>query len=220
MIRREGMIMIGKKVFKRELKQLKILQAAKLLFLEKKYGAITMDEIAKQAEITKRTLYLYFPSKLALFIHVFDEHLQQLHQQLTRAARQNLPVVEVVMSMFETLYAYTKKNEKFMRLYWTLDSEEFDGLIPEELLERIRIWTKAMFEETTKVVERGQQEGFIMGYDPLLLINLMSAVNKGIFIHTNKENRFSIANIDPDDLYQTVAKMLSDGLSGGIGGKK
>jgi len=176
-----------------------------------------MDEIAKQAGITKRTLYQYFPSKIALFIYVFDEHLQQLHQQLTRAARQNLPIIEVITSVFETLYAYTKKNEKFMRLYWTLDSEEFGGLIPEELLERIKIWTKAMFEEASKVFERGQQERIILDYSPELLMHLMSAVNKGIFIHTNKENRFNIANIDSDDLYRTVIKMMNAGLFRGGG---
>ena len=204
--------MTGKKGFKRELKQLNIRQAAKSLFLENKYSSITMDEIAKQAGITKKTLYLYFPSKLALFIHVFDEHLQELHQQFCREARKNLSVVELITSMFEILYTYTKKNEKFMRLYWALDSEEFDGVIPEELLLRIKIWTKAMSEEVSNVIEKGQQEGIIMDCKPELIMHLMSAFNKGIFIHTNKENRFSIANIDPDDLYRMVINIVNNGL--------
>ena len=62
--------MPGKKEFNKELKRLTILNAAKKLFIEKKYNTITVDEIAKIAGITKRTLYLYYPSKLALFIHV------------------------------------------------------------------------------------------------------------------------------------------------------
>jgi AcrR family transcriptional regulator len=204
--------MTGKKVFNRELKQLKIRQTARSLFLEKKYSAITMDEIAKQAGITKKTLYLHFPSKLALFVHVFDEHLQQLHKQFTNAARKDLPIVELITSMFEILYTFTKKNEKFMRLYWTLDCEEFDGLIPDELLQRIKIWTKAMFEEVTNVIEKGQQEGVLLDYDPELVMHLMSAINKGLFIHTNKENKFSIANIDPDNLYWMAVKMMNTGL--------
>jgi hypothetical protein len=48
-------------------------------------------------------------------------------------------------------------------------------------------------------------------------MHLMSAVNKGIFIHTNKENRFNIANIDSDDLYRTVIKMMNAGLFRGGG---
>jgi TetR/AcrR family fatty acid metabolism transcriptional regulator len=208
------MSMTANKAFNKELKQLQIRQAANTLFLEKKYSAITMDEIAKQAGITKRTLYLYYPSKLALFIHVFDEHLQQLHQQITKAARKNLPVVEVITSVFEILYSFTKKNEKFMRLYWAMDSAEFDGLIPEELLERNKVWTKAMFEEVCKVIERGQQDGMMLDYQPELIMHLLSAINKGIFTHTNKESRFSIAHLDPDDLYRMSIKMMKAGLFG------
>jgi len=58
----------------------------------------------------------------------------------------------------------------------------------------------------------GQREGVIVDYNPELLIHLLSALNKGIFIHTNKESRFSIADIDPDSLYEIAVNLLSAGL--------
>ena len=204
--------MPGKKEFNQELKRLTILNAAKKLFIEKKYNTITVDEIAKIAGITKRTLYLYYPSKLALFIHVFDKHLQDLHQQLAKGTKQDLPIKELIISLIQILHRFTKKNEKFMRLFWTLDSDEFNGNIPEELLLRITVWTRAMFEDLIKIVELGQREGVIVDYNPELLIHLLSALNKGIFIHTNKESRFSIADIDPDSLYEIAVNLLSAGL--------
>jgi AcrR family transcriptional regulator len=204
--------MPGKKEFNQELKRLTILNAAKKLFVEKKYNMITVDEIAKLAGITKRTLYLYYPSKLALFIYVFDKHLQDLHQQLAKGAKQDLPTNELMIALFQILHRFTKKNEKFMRLFWTLDSDEFDGVIPEELVLRIMVWTRAMFEDLIKIVEKGQSEGVIVKCDPELLIHLMSALNKGIFIHTNKESRFSIADIDPTRLYEIAVSLLSVGL--------
>ena len=204
--------MPGKKEFNQELKRLTILNAAKKLFIEKKYNTITVDEIAKIAGITKKTLYLYYPSKLALFINVFDRNLQDLHQQLAKGAKQDLPTKELMLSLFHILYSFTKKNEKFMRLYWTLDSDEFDGVIPEELVRRIILFTRATFEDLIKIVERGQREGVIVKFEPELLIHLMSAMNKGIFIHANKESRFSIAEIDPARLYEIAVNLLSTGL--------
>jgi AcrR family transcriptional regulator len=203
----------GKKIFNQAVKRLTILQAAKELFVEKKYSAITMDAIAKHAGITKRTLYVYFPSKLALFISVFDEHLQKLHQKLVRKAKQGLRGGELITAVFDTLYQYSKKNERFMCLYWTLDSEEFDGLIPDELTQRIKVWTKAMFDEVIHTIEQDQKEGLIADYNPELLIHLMSALNKGIIIHTNKENRFSIADVDSDDLYRILTNLIRDALT-------
>jgi AcrR family transcriptional regulator len=202
----------GKKIFNQAVKRLTILQAAKELFVEKKYSAITMDEVAKHAGITKRTLYVYFPSKLALFISMFDEHLEKLHQELIRTVKQDLPPEELIMTAFDTLYQYTKKNEKFMCLFWTLDAEEFDGIIPAELSEKIRVWIKAMFDEVIHAVEDSKRNGLIAKYNTRLVVHLISALNQGIIIHTNKENRFNIADVEPDDLYRIIVAMVRDGL--------
>jgi AcrR family transcriptional regulator len=209
------MVMISKKKFNQEVKRLTILQAAKELFVEKRYSTITMDEIAAHAKTTKRTVYVYFPSKLALYIHVFDEYLQSLYQELVRGAKQDLPSNELIVSLFNILYQFTKRNEKFMRLYWTLDSAEFDGVIPEELEQRIKVWTNAMFDEMLKVLSTGQKDGeLVTNYDPRLVSHLLSAMNKGIFIHTNKESKFNIASVDPDELYEIIAYLLNVGLFG------
>ncbi|MFQ6016809.1 MAG: TetR/AcrR family transcriptional regulator [Kiloniellaceae bacterium] len=44
-----------------------IVQAAAELFIEAGYGAASMDAIAARAEVSKRTVYGYFPGKDALF---------------------------------------------------------------------------------------------------------------------------------------------------------
>jgi hypothetical protein len=100
-----------------------------------------------------------------------------------------------------------------MRLYWTLDSDEFDGLIPEELMNRIKVWTKAIHEEMIRIMDRAHKEGLLHDeYDTMLIIHLFSAMNKGIFVHTNKENKFNIANVDTDRLYMIVTRMLGSVL--------
>lgn len=51
-------------------KQEQILRAAKGLFLNEGYGCTSMDSVAAEAEVTKQTVYRYFPSKLALLEEV------------------------------------------------------------------------------------------------------------------------------------------------------
>lgn len=50
-----------------ERKRLAILNAAQDEFNEKGYAGVSMDAIAKRAEVSKRTVYNHFPSKEALF---------------------------------------------------------------------------------------------------------------------------------------------------------
>ncbi|EGR3992057.1 TetR/AcrR family transcriptional regulator [Vibrio cholerae] len=51
----------------REKKKQAILAAAKSVFLSEGYISASMDSIAAQANLTKQTLYRYFPSKIELF---------------------------------------------------------------------------------------------------------------------------------------------------------
>ncbi|KIC38576.1 hypothetical protein RA27_19250 [Ruegeria sp. ANG-R] len=58
---------MGKMDDKRAAKRLSILNAARDEFLSAGYEAANMDRIASLAEVTKQTVYRYFPSKIELF---------------------------------------------------------------------------------------------------------------------------------------------------------
>jgi AcrR family transcriptional regulator len=204
--------MVHKKEYKKKLKQLSIIEAAKVLFLEKRYNSITVDEIAKLAGLTKKTMYCYFPSKLALYIHIFEDHLQKLQMELSKCLEQDLPTDRLILAAFETFYKFSKKNEKFMLLFWQINSEDFNGDLPEELVNRINFWNKTLINDMLDVIRKAQNEELLIQYDPVLLVHLFSAMNKGIFVHTNKESKFHIANIQPDDLYNTFVTLIKRGV--------
>jgi AcrR family transcriptional regulator len=47
-----------------------VTEAAEQLFLAQGYGAVSMDQVARKAGVSKATLYAYFPSKDALFAQI------------------------------------------------------------------------------------------------------------------------------------------------------
>jgi AcrR family transcriptional regulator len=51
-----------------------ISEAAISLFLDRGYDAVSVAEIAAAAEVSKRTLFAYFPSKDDLVLHRFADH--------------------------------------------------------------------------------------------------------------------------------------------------
>ncbi len=54
-------------------KRRQVTQAAEALFLAHGYGAVSMDQIAKTAGVSKATLYAYFPSKDVLFATIVSD---------------------------------------------------------------------------------------------------------------------------------------------------
>ena len=51
-------------------KRRQVTEAAEQLFLAQGYGAVSMDQVARTAGVSKATLYAYFPSKDALFAQI------------------------------------------------------------------------------------------------------------------------------------------------------
>jgi AcrR family transcriptional regulator len=57
-------------------------EAAEEVFLRDGYAAATMDDVARRAGMSKRTLYQLFPSKAALFEAMLGMHLAPFHIDL------------------------------------------------------------------------------------------------------------------------------------------
>ncbi|MBN1881885.1 MAG: TetR/AcrR family transcriptional regulator [Deltaproteobacteria bacterium] len=182
--------------------------AAHNLFLETGYSKTTIADIARRANVTKRTLYSYFPSKITLYIEMYDYYLERYHQVIVDAVRSEMPTREKLLFLMDSLFAFTKDNEKFMRLFWMIDSEEYGGDLSDDLTERIRNWSIENIREARPLVKLAFEEGVIIDIEPEMLIHLISAVNKGIMTHTHKERKFNIAHIDPESLYSQFRHIL------------
>lgn len=203
---------ITKRESRKQAYKSQILKIAQEEFLRKGFSSTYFDEIAELAGVTRRTLYRYYPSKLALYIGMFGEYLNKLGVEICKAITQPESSDKLLWNIFETLFKFTKNNEKFMRLYWMLDSDEFGGEIPEEIKRNVKEHTIDAFGSVINTIKKAQQDGYILNVKPLLLAHLMSAINKGIFIHTSKERRLDIADLGPDELFALVKTILNEGL--------
>src|SRR3954462_950393 len=56
-----------------------ILAAAEELFLIQGFGAVSMDAVAKQAGVSKKTIYCQFDTKEELFEAIMRAHMEELN---------------------------------------------------------------------------------------------------------------------------------------------
>ena len=97
-------------------KSTKILNAAIKIFADKGYQYATIDEIAKEARISKGLIHFYFESKLDLILSVilsFLEHVNMINAKKLIDA--NSPV-DSLKAVFETFQELLLKDEE--NLYW------------------------------------------------------------------------------------------------------
>ncbi len=67
-------------------KQVSIVEAAAKLFLERGFGSVSMDAIAAEAEVSKRTVYSYYENKESLFGDIMHMLCEQ------QGGRENCPL--------------------------------------------------------------------------------------------------------------------------------
>ncbi len=80
-----------------------ILEAALHCFLQFGYSKTSMDDIAKQANLSRPLLYLKFKNKEDLFEGIFDHLLEGAYTEADRVFEQNLPGREKLFRICEIL---------------------------------------------------------------------------------------------------------------------
>jgi AcrR family transcriptional regulator len=96
-----------------------ILEAALLLFSEEGYMNASMQQIAKQAKVSKGNLYNYFESKEILFENVLQYGVNQF-SELYSENEFELQSEEDFEQFVRTNFEILKSNKQFWKLYYSL----------------------------------------------------------------------------------------------------
>jgi AcrR family transcriptional regulator len=100
-------------------KRERILASALKLFAAEPYQAVTMDRVAEAAGVAKGTLYLYFPSKDALYLGVLSDSLDTAYRTYLKSADPKLPVVERMRRAVAVMVEFFDRRRDFLRFYAT-----------------------------------------------------------------------------------------------------
>ena len=117
-----------------------ILESAGNLFATKGYDAVTIREIAKAAECSHTTIYLYFKDKEALLHQLSMPPLQDLHNQLHQIVRKNTLTAEDKLKSISREYIhFCLKNRNMYDIFFNAKSSRVDIEEPELEINKLRI---------------------------------------------------------------------------------
>lgn len=94
--------------------RLQFISAARQVFSRMGYENATMSDIAKESGYGRRTLYMYFESKLEIYQAVIDVELQRIIDTLTEISDKPTPppqkIIEVIYGHMTTLKELVRRN--------------------------------------------------------------------------------------------------------------
>jgi AcrR family transcriptional regulator len=98
-----------------------ILEAARSQFLRHGLEQVKMSEIAREAELSKGTLYLYFRDKTDLMYALLLESLEDLRERVVSVTERSDPAIDKVHELVERYIAFYHERQDFFPLFHYLD---------------------------------------------------------------------------------------------------
>lgn len=160
---------------KRVLKEQNIVQSAERVFSSVGYVNAKMEDIAKEAGITKVTLYAYFQSKENLYMAITYKALQLLNETMYTTIDEQksmsgldgtVAIIKTFMDFCESNYLYAEALLDYFALVRSTSHGQDNSKITTTMEEslyymKMQDLQNLPFKLTAKEIERGQADGSI-----------------------------------------------------------
>ena len=187
----------------KERRRQQIIVAAKRVFSEKGFNKATMEDIAKEAELSPGTLYLYFKNKEELYASLSLRILQYLHIRVTHVNKEvDLPPDKKLKALMEAMYDVYEFDPLIIINMFHLQSSETLKNLSETLLEEIKDLSKKSIGAIAKIFAAGIEEGLYVDHHPVALADIFWSMFSGVVLW---EASKKIISADKDYLKSTLA---------------
>jgi len=185
----------------RERRRQQIMVAAKRVFSAKGFNKTTMEDIAKDAELSPGTLYLYFKNKDELYASLSLRILQYLLIRMEHVnAEKDLPPAQRLEALKQAMYdVYEFDPLILVNMFHLQSSETLKNLSP-ELLSEIKELSRNSLAAMAKIFQECIKEGYIIERHPVALSGIVWALFSGIVLW---EESKKIVNGDKNYLKET-----------------
>jgi TetR/AcrR family transcriptional regulator len=143
-----------------------LLQVARQLFFEQGYHGTTVEQVARAAGFSKRTVYLYFKNKDELFLTVGEEGLILLRRELEALDPSGMTVEQGIRAVLDVYLAFAREHPQYFRIIFQEATAEMIAKIPVDFRRRLEEHERACLGVVVAVAEKALSEGIVSGIQP------------------------------------------------------
>ena len=167
----------------KEVKRDQVIEAARKLFHQFGFKKVSMDEIAKEAGVTKKTIYMYFESKEELLKYFIQEEISNMEK-----------IVEKVEAKPQDFLNIIAREAEWLKNPIIIDSlSMIDGKIQNYIKSKL---------------QKAKEKGYIDYLDLDITTFLIYKMYIALIFEWNTEEK----EIDEQMLAQTISGILKNGL--------
>lgn len=185
------------------MKKDQIIESARLLFHKYGFKKVSMDEIARESGVTKKTIYSYFSSKEDLLKYFIQEEILNMKNIVEEVDNKNLDFFETVNQSIYKLLQY-RRDKDFLNTI-TKEAEWLKNPIIINSLELIDIQIQNYIK--TKL-EKAKENGYIYYKDVDITAFLIYKMYIALMFEWNENEK----KLDEQMIASSISAILKNGL--------
>lgn len=181
-------------------KKEKVINAAKKLFTQYGYYKVSMDEIAKESKVTKKTIYAYFKDKNSLIEYLLVEEIDKMKKLADKIDKKNISFEDKIHEII-TLQLDYKSNSKLLGYYF---EEVEQGKLKIDK-ERCNVFNKTIQSELKIRLDKAMIEGYIKKCDTEIISFLIYKIYIALMFEFDKK-------INKEEVTENIMNILKSWL--------
>jgi AcrR family transcriptional regulator len=177
--------------WRREKFRRSIIEAAERAIVRKGYSRVTMDDVAREAEISKATLYKYFRSKGELTVEILAHFFEELDEGVRKIGSLPLSVSEKLKKGIRLYLQFNVDKENISRMLITdraffermkvfmTQAEESASDLDRRFITKMKIKRREILDRVCGFLKDGMASGEFRKIDIPAAVTFLEAVLQG-----------------------------------------
>ncbi len=149
-----NMSIVDRREQEKEIRKKEILNAAENLFFSKGYDDVSLNEIAKEVNLGRSTLYLYFENKEELFFAIVLRGAMILHNLVYNNINDLKNAIQILEGFRKAYLTFAQEYPQYLQAYNYLFSGRFDlDRIQPQKYDNHPVTESKFYEKHKKILE-------------------------------------------------------------------
>ena len=202
-----------RKAREREMRRQQIMVAARRVFSQRGFEKTTMDDIAREAELSPGTIYLYFKSKDELYASLCLRVLRFINVKVDHAVGNGTQDYEAKQqALLDAIHDIYDYDPMILHNMFHLQSSETLTALSPELLSEINALSRRSLQAMAGMFALGIEKELVIDRHPMALADILWALFSGIVLWEESKKMIHAERYDPKNTLNTAFELLGLGL--------
>lgn len=145
----------NRKIKEKENRKSAILKAARSLFFAKGFNAVTVESIARKAEISKGSIYLHFQSKEEIYSNILLSQIDKFRKHIDLICGNGGEASELLLKIADAYVDFFIKDAELFRILMSFMLSTSNGAMADEIRNHIIRTTNKSIDIIEQIIRRG-----------------------------------------------------------------